>query len=326
MEKLIREYIEKDDFRSFFQIPKNKNINCYMLAQGEYNINYILECDGFEKLVFRVNTASQMNLDNQIKYEYDTLNLIKDSKRTPIPYYLDDKKTFFKNGILVMSFIEGVALDYKKDLQIASKCLCDIHSQNTGKFHLVESTNPKKAILEESKKLLEVYFSSNYAKKNICNMLERIYESAEKINEKNLYSNYKTTINTELNSGNFIVSKECKLVDWEKAIYGDVAQDLGHFLAPTTTFWKTDIFLSKEEKEFFISNYEKNANDKFETTNLKERVSSFISLNCLRGLSWCSMAFVEYQGQREIKNIFTEKKIREYISEEFITKILKENF
>ena len=31
------------------------------------------------------------------------------------------------------------------------------------------------------------------------------------------------------------------MIDWEKPLWGDPAQDLGHMLAPTTTFWKTDV-------------------------------------------------------------------------------------
>ena len=54
---------------------------------------------------------------------------------------------------------------------------------------------------------------------------------------------YQCCINTELNSTNFLIGGEGKpnyLIDWEKPLFGDPAQDLGHFLAPTTTFWKTE--------------------------------------------------------------------------------------
>ena len=61
---------------------------------------------------------------------------------------------------------------------------------------------------------------------------------------------YRCCINTELNSTNFLINGgtyDNFLIDWEKPLYGDPAQDLGHFLAPTTTFWKTDVILSREE-------------------------------------------------------------------------------
>ena len=49
-------------------------------------------------------------------------------------------------------------------------------------------------------------------------------------------------VNTELNSGNFLIDPQgvSSLVDWEKPLVSEPGQDLGHFLAPTTTFWKTD--------------------------------------------------------------------------------------
>ena len=80
----------------------------------------------------------------------------------------------------------------------------------------------------------------------------------EKINEIRDYSGYRCCINTELNSGNFLMNgagKDNYLVDWEKPLYGDPVQDLGHFLAPTTTFWKTDVILTEEEMADFTRKY-----------------------------------------------------------------------
>ena len=55
-------------------------------------------------------------------------------------------------------------------------------------------------------------------------------------------------VNTELNSGNFLINEGARsyLVDWEKPLLSEAAQDLAHFLAPTTTFWKTDTILDRE--------------------------------------------------------------------------------
>lgn len=326
MQNFVKDYLENSNIKDFFEIKKADKIEYEMLAQGEYNINYLIKHQKFGELVFRINTDSQMNLENQIKYEYDTLELLKNSDRTPIPFYLDDTKTFIPYGVLVMSFIKGVALDYKNDLEKAAFCLADIHSQNTGKAHLIEAQNPKKVIVQESESLLEKYLSSKHSNAKVGKLLEKVYEKTFVINEQNLASSYKTLINTELNSGNFLVDEACKLVDWEKAIYGDVAQDLGHFLAPTTTFWKTDVFLDREEKNFFVEKYTNAVNKRFELENISERTMLCISINCLRGLSWCAMAYTQYQEDRAIKNEFTYNKIKEYISADFIEKILRDNF
>lgn len=326
MQKLVEEYLNKSHIKDFFEVKKSDKIKYEILAQGEYNINYLIRHRNFGELVFRINTDSQLDIENQIKYEFDTLELIKDSKRTPIPIFLDDSKNFIPYGVLVMSFLKGVSLDYRKDLDKASGCLADIHSLDTGKMHLIEAQNPKEVIIKESESLLDKYLSSKHSNAKVGKLLEKVYEKTFAIDEQNLSSNYKTLINTELNSGNFLVDKSCNLVDWEKAIYGDVAQDLGHFLAPTTTFWKTDIFLDKTEKDFFIKKYIEAVGKNFELENIYERTMLCISINCLRGLSWCAMAYTQYQEERAIKNEFTYNKIKQYISSDFIEKILIDNF
>ena len=92
-------------------------------------------------------------------------------------------------------------------------------------------------------------------------------------------SPYRCCINTELNSTNFLIGGENKpnyLIDWEKPLLGDPAQDLGHFLAPTTTFWKTDVILSAEEMDRFLEIYLKCVEDRFDTEGLKERTKVFL--------------------------------------------------
>ena len=89
--------------------------------------------------------------------------------------------------------------------------------------------------------------------------------------------------------------KEAYLVDWEKPLYGDPAQDLGHFLAPTTTFWKTDVILDQEQIDAFLDTYIEKVNGRFDTTGLKKRTYIYIPVTCLRGITWCAMAWVQYQ-------------------------------
>ena len=56
--------------------------NIKLLGAGEYNINFTFDEDNMKK-VLRLNMKSQMNLDNQIEYEFETLELLKDSGVTP---------------------------------------------------------------------------------------------------------------------------------------------------------------------------------------------------------------------------------------------------
>ena len=57
-------------------IDKNKDVlgideyKIDFLQQGEYNINYLITTKD-KKFVLRLNSKSQMNLPNQIRYEYE---------------------------------------------------------------------------------------------------------------------------------------------------------------------------------------------------------------------------------------------------------------
>ena len=66
----LQRYVELPYYKEALSIPKDVKVEYYPLAQGEYNINYwfIHPING-RKLVLRVNTGSQMHLDDQIEYE-----------------------------------------------------------------------------------------------------------------------------------------------------------------------------------------------------------------------------------------------------------------
>ena len=86
----LREYIQTEKFNEKLEIPLNEQIECHMLAQGEYNINYEFRHPVSKKrLLLRVNTGSQMHLEDQIGYEYHALRLLESSGRTPRAIYVD---------------------------------------------------------------------------------------------------------------------------------------------------------------------------------------------------------------------------------------------
>ena len=136
---------------------------------------------------------------------------------------------------------------------------------------------------------------------------------------------YECCINTELNSTNFLANGTdgtCYLVDWEKPLYGEPAQDLGHFLAPTTTFWKTDVILTEKEMDGFLDDYIRAVGGRFPTDGLKERTFAYIPITCLRGITWCAMAWVEYQQPgRLLQNASTWKKLNAYLDHGFFDPI-----
>lgn len=292
------------------------------LGQGEYNINYVFYSKTYDKkLVFRIATDSQMDLENQIEYEFKALELLKNTNRTPKPIYYDDSKELIPFGFLVMEYLPGKPLDYKRDLKLAAEILADIHNEPIlENNHLLRPENPIEAIYEESLSMFEKYKTSKYADKETKARIEYLLEKGSNI--KNLDIGSRTIINTELNSGNFLINGENDnnyLVDWEKPLYGYPAQDLGHFLTPTTTFWKTDIILSKEEIHYFLKEYCKKSNQYKDEGELWQSVKNYIAMSCLRGITWCAMAYVEYQEpDKLIFNEFTFEKIKAYLSKDFL--------
>ncbi len=329
----LTEYIKTPSYREAMGLPGEVCEEYRILAQGEYNINYIFThpVSGKEFLL-RVNCGSQMHLEDQIGYEYHALELLWDSGRTPKVFFVDGSLEKLDHGVLVMEYLPGKSLDYRKDLGLAAHCLSDIHSVSvSAKDGLLSPENPLKAILEECEAMVKVYMDSPLGDKEtksvIRNLLDRGWERLKRTENQR---GYRCCINTELNSTNFLINGEGKenyLIDWEKPLYGDPAQDLGHFLAPTTTFWKTDVILSPEEMEKFLNDYIRAADGRFPVEGLKERVGTFIPITCLRGVTWCAMAWVQYQQpDKLIFNESTDKKLNAYLSHDFLEMLSRDYF
>ena len=174
--------------------------------------------------------------------------------------------------------------------------------------------------------MVQTYYESDLGEEKKKVQIRRLLElGQEKINEIRDYSGYRCCINTELNSGNFLMNgagKDNYLVDWEKPLYGDPVQDLGHFLAPTTNFRKTDLILTEEEMADFTRKYIQAVNGRFDVSGIEERLNIFIPITCLRGITWCAMAWVEYQEPgRLIRNEETFKKIEDDLNRDFLDMI-----
>lgn len=329
----LREYVKTRKYLDALGIPAGSEIEYTMLAQGEYNINYYFVHPVTERsLVLRVNTASQMSLKNQIEYEYRALELLKESGRTPEALYFDEEPENMGYGIIVMEFLSGRHLEYGTDLMSAASCLADIHSVEIKDAGcLLSPEDPLQAVIDECSEMIKTYYESPLADENKKTLIAGLLERGSKmIREYRSYEGYRCCINTELNSTNFLINEgsgQDFLVDWEKPLYGDPAQDIGHFLAPTTTFWKTDVILGRDEMDDFISVYEKSVAGRFDTCGLRDRVNVYIPINCLRGITWCAMAWVQYRDpKRLIANESTRIKLDQYLDITFLKRIERDYF
>lgn len=326
LEQQLQQYLALPEYRTALGLPAGVTEEYRLLAQGEYNRNYrFTHPVSKQELVLRINFGSQMHLDNQIEYEYQALQLLEPSGRTPKVFYCDGSLRHLPQGLLVMEYLPGHSLDYRTELLDAAPCLADIHSVPLTRHHLQIPQNPLRAILEECEEMFLVYSSSALGDRGkartIRAMLDRVWRLADALAEPE----YRCCINTELNSTNFLMSggrEHNYLVDWEKPVFGDPAQDLGHFLAPTTTFWKTDVILCAEQITHFLREYCRAVDGRFDTQGLPERVEIYLPVNCLRGITWCAMAWIQYQDpNKAIVNQSTLKKLKDYLSDDFLERI-----
>ena len=320
---------KSESFCEFLGTRPGDDVAFELMGHGEYNLNYLLRRPSTgEKLVLRIPMGSQMHLSNQIRYEFEALRLLEPTGRTPKPYYIDDTQTVIPHGFLVMSFLPGRALRYESDLEHAARCLADIHNlEVSDSNHLLAPESSLSAILEECSAMLNRYQSSDMASLETVSLISSLFGRGRKILENAKPEGARCLINTELNSGNFLVGDNGStyLVDWEKPLYACLAQDLGHFLAPTTTFWKTGSILSESEIEGFLRCYCNYSARYSDASELLGQTMPFLAMNCLRGVTWCAMAFVEYQSPgRALKDAFTFEKIKTYISAEFLQLIGRE--
>ena len=98
--------------RSWHDVPvmADRTFRVIPLAQGEYNLNYLL-ADDETHLVLRVNIGTQIGREDQIHYEYNALRLLESSGVTPTPYFVDDTRAQIDRGVLIMAYLPGEPLD-----------------------------------------------------------------------------------------------------------------------------------------------------------------------------------------------------------------------
>ena len=111
-------YTRSPNFSNRLGLPPGTPISLVPLGQGEYNQNFFFvhPLTG-QKLVLRVNTGSQMHLENQIEYEFSALQELKTSGRTPCPLFCDGASSELGQGVLVMEWLPGRPLNYRKDMR-----------------------------------------------------------------------------------------------------------------------------------------------------------------------------------------------------------------
>jgi aminoglycoside phosphotransferase (APT) family kinase protein len=349
----VRTYLANRDWRDV-PVMAGRNFRVEPLAQGEYNLNYLL-IDPPVRLVFRVNLGSQIEREDQILYEYRALELLKESGATPVPYFVDDRghveisgraverkippgpplekggeEAEMDRGILIMEYLPGGPLDYRREREDAAKLFARIHRVRVPeeRNHLIREEAPLSIIFEECERLLSVYFESDLADSNIRAYLKdvRAWMNEARGGEKYFQADpWPCVVNTEVNSGNFIVNRSAgtvHLVDWEMPRYGDPTADLCHFCSPLTTMWKTDYRMSEDERRDFLRVYAEAVGDAHLRDTLDERFALRNPFVLLRGISWSVMGWVAYQTDfAGVRNPDTWETLKRYMDYRFIRSI-----
>jgi aminoglycoside phosphotransferase (APT) family kinase protein len=298
------------------------------LAQGEYSMNFLVSQEE-STWVLRVNTGSEIGLTDQeqIAYEYQTLQLLEPAGVSPVPYFLDDSFQHLPFGILGMSYFPGEPLDYHRDLEKAARLFARYHQLDirAEPIHLIHEQRPLTQTYEHCVPMLEVYLTSDLADPQLSAYLKEVIAWANEARQQEKFlieDPWQCLINTEVNNSNWIVNRTADtihLVDWEKALWGDPSQDLSHFRVPTTTLWKTDVRLSVEAQQRMMAAYKAALHDPHLRDTIEDRTALRDPFNCLRGVSWCAMAWVHYQrGDHRLKNEDTIQKLYMYVNLGFV--------
>ena len=252
----LASYLKRRVFLGALGLSEGEPVVFSPLGQGEYNVNYsFIHPRTGKKLVLRINTGSQMHLEDQIGYEFTALQYLVPSGRTPKPLFCDREQ-----GLLVMEWLPGRTLDYKTDMDEAAGILADIHSVPVPEgCRLIRPSCPAQAIYEECLDMVQHYYDWEKRDPEVEALLRQLVKETGNLplTEKAGEGVPLCMVNTELNLGNFLIDPQgvSSLVDWEKPLVSEPGQDLGHFLAPTTTFWKTDVILSPDEVRQFVETY-----------------------------------------------------------------------
>jgi len=315
-------YLKSEAFLRPLGIPVGTELSFSPLGQGEYNLNYVFTHPVTkQRLVLRLNRGSQMHLSDQIGYEYSALEALAGSGRTPKPLLCCREQ-----NLLVMEWLPGGPLDYHRDMAIAAEILADIHCTPVPEnCRLIRPDAPARAIYEECLEMVQHYYDWDQADPEVTELLKTLVEEIGRLPLSEPSGAPVCIVNTELNSGNFLIDRDGRshLVDWEKPLLSEPAQDLGHFLAPTTTFWKTDVILTPQQVKQFAADYIAAVGSRMDCSTLPKRLPLYFTVTCLRGITWCAMAYREYcQPGRQLTNADTFAKLKAYLEPAFLKNIL----
>lgn len=300
------------------------------LARGEYSLNYHVRA-GSAGYVARLVTGSQMGLvlPEQALYEHGALELLAPSGVTPRPYLVDQEPSGLPYPVILEEYLPGRPLDYATDLEAAARCAAAVHALGVPEgHHLQVHPDPASSVLAESRELAAPYLewegASGESKRALLGAfgeIEGYLERGDLFSEEDL-----AIVNYDLNTHNFVVDGgEARLLDWEKARIAPCAEDVAHFLLPTTTLWRDEsaVRLSEAQERQFVDAYLLHSGIR-DRERFEEQLSAARVMISLRAVSWCAWALQESErSRRPITNQETLRKARVYLEPGFLRELFE---
>ena len=335
MEEAIRFVEGNDELARALGVEGPEELAVRTLAQGEHNANFLLRAGDGRRFVLRINCASQLGLADQIGYEYGALRVLAPSGRTPEPLYVDGTRRRIGRGVLVESFVEGPWIDLRDPRQVreAARALADVHSVAAPPDGaLLRPEDPLRAQLESCRRLFDGYRGSDLAEARVVGAVDELLALAQRaVDAAPAASTAERShvLNTEAVPSHFLIDAagRASIVDWEKPVLGEVAQDVAYFLSPTTTIWDSDVVFDAEGRTQFLDAYWEAVGGRFPRGSFDARFPAYRMVNALVGITWSCNAWVEYRDPaRPLRNERTLRLLPTYLSEEFLDFVRRDCF
>ena len=281
--------------------------------------------------MLRLNYASQLGLERQVSYEANALRVLEPSGRVPKALFVDDTRAVASRGVLVEEYVPGSLLDFGNPEMVreAAAIMADIHALSPSpECGLMRPADPLVAQREACEAYFESYCGSEYADPCVVRVVEDLFDQAKVFGTPSPEAeDCSHVVNTEAVPSHFIMPIDGAghlagpgyMLDWEKPLVGEVAQDVAYFLSPTTTIWDTDYIFDRRARDEFLETYWKAVDGRFPKGAFDERFPAYVMSNCLLGITWSCNAWVEYHDpDRPLKSEETFSLLKRYLSAGFL--------
>lgn len=263
------------------------NVQITKIGGGDYNLNYHLAFSDGRHFLMRLNVEPQSGLNNQIEYEYKTLEFLVPHHIAPRPYFLDSSKEHFSYDLLIEEYIPGPTLSFSKDaLKRTAETLATLHTISLPTKGFIRRNNPLREQYETTRNSLSLYEVRTTANRELIAFGKQILNKAEIDLGKNEQDfTPRSLVHTDLVPSNFIdTGSRVYLLDWEKGRIDDPSYDLAVFLSPLANLWDSPRVLTEEEKSTFLETYMAETGD----SAIQDRVQKRTGLFTLAGTLWAA--------------------------------------